>query len=46
MAVKDKLISNEVLKAVNDNMQGQVTDLKSASENEFNKIKFATIMCT
>lgn len=30
MAVKDKLISNEVLKAVNDNMQGQVTDLKSA----------------
>ena len=31
MAVKDKLISNEVLKAVNDNMQGQVTDLKSAS---------------
>lgn len=30
MAVKDKLISNEVLKAVNDNMQGQVSDLKSA----------------
>lgn len=29
MAVKDKLISNEVLKAVNDNMQGQVTALKS-----------------
>lgn len=34
MAVKDKLISNEVLKAVNDNMQGQVTDLKSALKHD------------
>ena len=32
MAVKDKLISNECLKAVNDSMQGQVSDLKSAIE--------------
>lgn len=38
MAVKDKLISNEVLKAVNDNMQGQVTDLKSAVDEVDNVV--------
>lgn len=39
MAVKDKLISNEVLKAVNDNMQGQVTDLKSAFDTNYTYTK-------